>query len=147
MTPRDETKTPSYGGKRARIRCPQCGYELTLIDDQFMDYGPVRCGACGTEIQASAIRRLATDPPLRQRMGAAGRQRVQRQYSVARWGPDLAAAVAQAADRAAAAAAMVPGRNVHVAPERRPSGNGPVPAEPRFLPRQRPRDAALERQP
>ena len=95
---------------------------------------------------ASAIRRLATDPPLRQRMGAAGRELVERQYSVPRWGPDFATLVVQAADRAAAAA-KPHGRSAHVGPARRPSRNGPVPAESRFLPRQSPRDAALERQP
>ena len=40
---------------------------------------------------AGAIARLAQDPALRVRMGLAGRALVQRQYSVARWGPEFAA--------------------------------------------------------
>jgi glycosyltransferase involved in cell wall biosynthesis len=42
---------------------------------------------------AEAISRLASDPPLRRRMGEAGRQRVARHYSVTAWGPRLAAAI------------------------------------------------------
>jgi glycosyltransferase involved in cell wall biosynthesis len=38
---------------------------------------------------AVAIQRLAVDPELRARMGAAGRRRVEREYSVARWSEDF----------------------------------------------------------
>jgi glycosyltransferase involved in cell wall biosynthesis len=38
---------------------------------------------------ALAIQRLAGDPELRTRMGAAGRRRVEREYSVARWSEDF----------------------------------------------------------
>jgi hypothetical protein len=51
---------------------------------------------------AAAIRRLAFDPQLRQRMGAAGRRVIQRKYGVQRWGPELAEAIATAAVRAGA---------------------------------------------
>ena len=53
---------------------------------------------------AAAIGKLAAEPQLRRKMGAAGRRVVERQYSVARWGPEFAAAVAGAARRAGAAA-------------------------------------------
>ena len=46
---------------------------------------------------AAAIARLAADPDLRQSMGAAGRRLVFHRYSVAGWGPRLAAAVAAVA--------------------------------------------------
>ncbi len=46
---------------------------------------------------AAAISRLAADPELRRKMGAAGRRLVSHRYSVAGWGPRLAAAVAAVA--------------------------------------------------
>ena len=46
---------------------------------------------------AAAIARLAADPELRRKMGAAGRRLVSHRYSVAGWGPRLAAAVAAVA--------------------------------------------------
>ena len=45
---------------------------------------------------ADAIERLAGDPDLRRRMGAAARQRIQQYYSVDTWGPRLAALIEQA---------------------------------------------------
>jgi hypothetical protein len=45
---------------------------------------------------AEALARLAADPPLRRKMGEAGRRLVRQRYSVAGWGPkvaDVAAAV------------------------------------------------------
>ncbi|MGD0896832.1 MAG: glycosyltransferase family 4 protein [Thermoguttaceae bacterium] len=44
---------------------------------------------------ADAVERLARDPDLRRRMGAAGRERLQREFSVQRWAPRLAALVRQ----------------------------------------------------
>jgi glycosyltransferase involved in cell wall biosynthesis len=55
---------------------------------------------------AAAIRRLAADPPLRQRMGAAGRRLVEERFSVARWDARFAAAVAQTVRRAALESAL-----------------------------------------
>ena len=46
---------------------------------------------------AEAIARLAADPELRRRMGAAGRQAVMRRWSVAAWGPRLAEAMSHVA--------------------------------------------------
>jgi glycosyltransferase involved in cell wall biosynthesis len=46
---------------------------------------------------AAAITCLAADPSLRRRMGAAGRRLVSHRYSVAGWGPRLAAAIATVA--------------------------------------------------
>ena len=46
---------------------------------------------------AHAIARLAADPQLRQKMGAAGRRLVQQRYSVATWGPRFADVVHQVA--------------------------------------------------
>jgi hypothetical protein len=42
---------------------------------------------------ARAVGTLANDPPLRARMGAAGREMVQRHFSVARWAPEFAALI------------------------------------------------------
>lgn len=48
----------------------------------------------------AAIRRLAYDPRLRRRMGAAGRELVERQFSVACWGAEFAGVAVQTAGRA-----------------------------------------------
>lgn len=42
---------------------------------------------------ATAIERLANDPALRARFGAAGRELVEQRYSVLRWGPEFAALI------------------------------------------------------
>lgn len=44
---------------------------------------------------AAAVRRLSSDARLRSAMGAAGRRRVEQQYSVARWQSPFAAAIAE----------------------------------------------------
>ncbi len=49
---------------------------------------------------SAAIRQLAANGQLRKRMGAAGRRLVEERFSVARWGPEFAAVVAQTARRA-----------------------------------------------
>ena len=46
---------------------------------------------------AAAVSRLAADPELRRRMGQAGRQRVERHYSVSSWDPHVAASLDAAA--------------------------------------------------
>jgi len=43
---------------------------------------------------AAAISRLAADPELRQQMGRAGRELVERHFSVTRWAPEVAAVIA-----------------------------------------------------
>jgi glycosyltransferase involved in cell wall biosynthesis len=52
---------------------------------------------------STAIERLAADPALRARLGLAGRELVQQQYSVERWAPRFAALIDQLPSRAAAA--------------------------------------------
>jgi len=49
---------------------------------------------------ATAIGRLAADAGLRHRMGTAARQLVEKEFSVARWGPEFADVVARARHRA-----------------------------------------------
>ncbi|NQT16499.1 MAG: glycosyltransferase, partial [Planctomycetes bacterium] len=49
---------------------------------------------------SAAIGRLAADPGLRRRMGAAARRVVEEEFSVARWGAELAEVVARAKHRA-----------------------------------------------
>lgn len=51
---------------------------------------------------AAAVRRLAAQPRLRRRMGAAGRRMVEEHFSVARWGYPFANVIARAAHRALA---------------------------------------------
>ncbi len=61
---------------------------------------------------AEAIARLAADPELRRKMGAAGRRLLQQQYSVACWGPrfaDVVAAVAGGPPRKALPVKTAPG--------------------------------------
>jgi len=65
---------------------------------------------------AAAVSRLAADPPLRRRMGGAGRRLVEQQYSVARWGPEFAQLIASVAGSTASRG--LPGRDA--------SGNAPA---------------------
>lgn len=62
----------NYGGhNKLEIRCPSCNYRLTLIDSQFMEHGPIRCGACGSQIRQSLATRVleeaVTSGPSRRR--------------------------------------------------------------------------------
>ncbi len=68
------------------------GMNRTLVVDGETGYL-----ASTPEEWAAAIARLAADPDLRRQMGAAGRRLVLHRYSVAGWGPRLAAAVATVA--------------------------------------------------
>jgi hypothetical protein len=95
---------------------------------------------------AAAIRKLAADPPLRRKMGAAGRRLVERHYSVGEWGPELARAIAGAAARARAVS-PAPGHDAHVGLPGRTSRDRRLEAGPRSLPCRTPRQPALERQP
>ena len=63
------------------------------IHRQMVVHGETGLLATTPSQWAAAIARLAADPGLRSRMGAAGRQRVEEQYSVEQWGPRLAAIV------------------------------------------------------
>ena len=48
---------------------------------------------------AEAVSRLAENPSLRQRMGAAARQSVENDYNVRRWGPKVARLLRQLVDK------------------------------------------------
>lgn len=58
---------------------------------------------------AAAVAQLAGDPPLRRRMGQAGRELVERQYSVQRWAPRFARLIDTLGRRTHAAPAKLPG--------------------------------------
>ena len=51
----------TYGGQKVQVMCPHCHYRLTLIDRQFMQYGPIRCGSCGAEVKESFAARVLED--------------------------------------------------------------------------------------
>lgn len=61
MTDQDKAR---YGGQQVSIRCPECGHQLKLLDRQFIEYGPVRCGSCGAEVQGSILRRILQEAPI-----------------------------------------------------------------------------------
>ena len=63
------------------------------IHRQMVVHGETGLLAATPSQWAAAIARLAADPRLRSRMGAAGRQRVKEQYNVEHWGPRLASVV------------------------------------------------------
>jgi len=70
------------------------------VNRRLVVHGETGFLATGPAEWASAISQLARDPQLRQQMGDAGRRRVDRQFSAARWGPRFAAVVAETARRA-----------------------------------------------
>ena len=72
------------------------------VNRQLVVHGETGLLATSPSEWAKAIARLANNAPLRRRMGAAGRRRVEEHYSVARWGPQFAARIAEAARRAGA---------------------------------------------
>lgn len=46
----------TYGGKtQSKVKCPSCGHEVVVADRRFVDRGPIRCGACGAEVQRSML--------------------------------------------------------------------------------------------
>lgn len=56
---RDERRQrASFGGGRStvNVRCPSCGNEIALLDREFVRYGPVRCGGCGTDLRNATTR-------------------------------------------------------------------------------------------
>jgi hypothetical protein len=63
---------------------------------------------------AEAIARLAADPTLRRRMGAAGRELVRQHYNVRAWGPRFASLVEQVASASAACRSAVPPPHTHL---------------------------------
>lgn len=94
------------------------------VNRHLVVHGETGFLATGPAEWASAISRLASDPPLRRKLGDAGRRRVERQFSVARWGPRFAALVAettrQALGRSTARrrAGRPVGRTIHASPPR-----------------------------
>lgn len=64
------------------------------VNRHLVVHGETGFLATGPAEWASAISRLACDPPLRRKLGEAGRRLVERQFNVARWGPRFAAVVA-----------------------------------------------------
>lgn len=61
---REQRQRASFGGGRSRVtvKCPSCGNEVALLDREFARYGPVRCGACGTDLRNAAIRSSMLNP-------------------------------------------------------------------------------------
>jgi len=57
------------------------------VHPEMIVHGRTGLLATTAEQWADAVQRLANDPELRRRMGAAGRKRVEEQYSVDAWGP------------------------------------------------------------
>jgi len=45
-----------YGGRNVTVTCPTCRHQIALIDPKFTRYGPVRCGACGTDLRQANLR-------------------------------------------------------------------------------------------
>ena len=60
------------------------------MNREMVIHGETGFLASTREEWATAVTRLARDPQLRQQMGAAGRQFVERHYSVQRWAPVFA---------------------------------------------------------
>ena len=36
--------------KPTYVSCPKCDHKVQLLDRKFLSHGPVRCGACGSEV-------------------------------------------------------------------------------------------------
>lgn len=89
----------------------KCGYKLIQymacglpvvaspvgVNTQIIDHGVNGFLAESPAEWDDALARLAADPALRHRMGAAGRQKVERHYSLQVWGPILTGFLAKAA--------------------------------------------------
>lgn len=67
------------------------------VHSRFIIHGETGCLASTPAEWAAAIHRLACDPALRAKLGAAGRKRLLTEYSVARWAPAFAEQLVQLA--------------------------------------------------
>lgn len=97
------TDTPWARGKCGYklIQYMACGLPVVAspvgVNADIVEHG-VNGFLASTETEwADALRTLLHDPALRARMGAAGRRKVERDYSLQVWGPRLAALLAQIA--------------------------------------------------
>ena len=81
---------------------------------------------------AEAVSRLAENPSLRQRMGAAGRRSVEIDYNVRRWGPKVARLLRQLVDKRAAEVRPSVSRTAEVRRCCKPSGRTDVPSQEGF---------------
>ena len=70
------------------------------VHPKMIEHGATGFLADTPEEWAAAVSCLAENPSLRQRMGAAGRQRVESEYNVRHWGPRVAKLLRQLADPA-----------------------------------------------
>ena len=92
----------------------KCGYKLIQymacglpvvaspvgVNAEIVEHGVNGFLATTHEEWDAALTTLLRDPDLRRRMGAAGRRKVEEEYSLQVWGPRLAALLADVADRA-----------------------------------------------
>jgi glycosyltransferase involved in cell wall biosynthesis len=84
------------------IQCMACGIPVIASPvGANVDAVPATCGvlASSTDEWLAAFRQLAGDPPLRARLGAAGRQWVQERYSLRSALPVLAGVIREVADQ------------------------------------------------
>lgn len=45
-------------GHMSELSCPDCGNAVEMIDQRFLRFGPVRCGACGQTLSTSVLDRV-----------------------------------------------------------------------------------------
>lgn len=51
----DALAADTRGNRTTYVTCSRCSHQVQVLDRQFFDHGPIRCGACGAELPGTIL--------------------------------------------------------------------------------------------